>query len=190
MIVLLQPDADRATVEALLGRVRELGLEAAMLDSGKGRALEILGEDRGRALALRGAPGVREILTRRTALTGGEPLWPHFALRTGVRFLLLLSALVLLTAFFPPGLGDAAHPDNPLAGHQVEWYLRPAAGLVALAPQGAPWLAGAFGLVLWAVFFAWPFLDGKAARAPAARTLLRALGALVVAGLVALGVMS
>ena len=190
MIVLLQADADRAAVEALLGRVRDLGLEAAMLDCNKGRAIEILGENRGRALALRGAPGVAEILTRRAALSGGEPLWPHFALRTGVRLLLLLAALVLLAAFFPPGLGDAAHPDNPLAGHAVEWYLRPAAGLVALAPEGDSWLAGLLGLALWVVFFAWPFLDGKAVRAPAARTLLRVLGVLVVAALVALGVMS
>ncbi|MHC5211104.1 MAG: hypothetical protein ACYTG2_10335 [Planctomycetota bacterium] len=190
MIVLLQTDADRATIEALMARLSDLGLEAAMLDGSKGRALEILGDDRGRALALRGAPGVREILTRRLPLEGGEPIWPHFALRLGILSLLLLTVLVLLTAWFPPGLGDAAHPDTPRAGHAVEWYLRPAAGLVALAPEGAPWIAGVIGFLLWGLLLVWPFLDGSSSKPSAGFVMLRFVGALVALGVVLLGVFS
>jgi hypothetical protein len=190
MILLLRDGADQAAVVDLLERLQGLGLEAVPLDSLKGRAFEILGEDRGRALQLRDAPAVAEILTRRTALVGGEPLWPHFALRLGILALLLVVALLLLAAFFPPGLGDAARPDSPPVAHGVEWYMRPAAGLVGLFPEGLRWIAGLAGLALWALLIGWPFLDRAASRTPGARATLRALGVGVALAILALGALA
>jgi len=187
MIVLLRDDVDQAAVDDLLRRVEALGLQVRALDGARGRALEVLGEGRGRALELRGAPAVREILTRRTLLVGGEPLWPHFALRVGVVLLALLGLLFLLAAFLPPGLGDAAHADNPAAALPVEWYLRPFAGLCALLPEAARPLAGVTGLLLFLAFLLWPFLD-RATERPGLRHTL--LGVAVLAGLVALGVLA
>jgi len=190
MILLLRADADQAAIDDLFARLKALDLEAVVLDGLKGRAIEVVGENRGRALALRDAPAVREILTRRTGLQGGEPLWPHFMLRLGILALLLLVALLLLAAFLPPGLGDAAHPDNPLVGHGVEWYMRPAAGLVGLFPEGSRWLAGVIGLVLWGAFLSWPFLDRVPQRTAAGRALLAALGFAVVLMILVLGALA
>ena len=187
MIVLLRDDADQAAVDDLLRRVQALGLQVRALDGQRGRALEVLGESRGRALELRGAPAVREILTRRTPLAGGEPLWPHVALRLGIALLLLLSALFVLASFLPPGLGDAAHADNPSATLPVEWYLRPVAGLTALFPVAARPLAGVLVLLLFLAFLLWPLLDRSTAR-PGLRHAL--LGVIVLAALGALGALA
>ena len=110
MIVLLEPDAGPETVRDVVRAIEGLGLEAVPLREAKGHALEVLGAQRGRALELRGTPGVQEILTRRTALTGGEPLWPHGALRLAIMALPLLVVILLLSVFFPPALGDGVDP--------------------------------------------------------------------------------
>lgn len=154
MIVLLSPGLGQAQAAAVLARAAELGLELVPLDAGKGRAFEVVGPRRGEALGLRGVPGVAEILTRRTALTGGEPLWPHLALRVGALTLGLLGLLVLLAAFFPPGLGEAAGGE-PAVGAPVEWFLRLPALLVGFDSLGAAFLAPLF----WLLLAAWPFLD-------------------------------
>jgi hypothetical protein len=184
MIVLLRRDASQDEVEELLRRVAELELQATTLDGAKGRALEVSGPDLGRALALREASAVREILTRRTALVGGEPLWPHFALRLGIVALLLLVVLLLLAAMLPPGLGDRASPSEMPTDAALEWYLRPAGGLVALFPESLRVLAGVIGLVLWALFLFWPFVDRS--RSHGARFAVRLLAIVVLAGLAAL----
>jgi len=171
MIVLLTHDADTATVQDVLRRVEELGLRAVTLDTRRGRALEILGSDRGRALALRGTPGVREILTRRTALIGGEPVWPHFTLRVAILTLLILVVMAGLTAFRPPGLGDAVGATSTLVADadamaDVEWYLRPAAALVKLFGPERQGLAGAVAMLGWLALLCWPFIDRRKKRLP------------------------
>lgn len=158
MIVLIRPDADTDTVAGLIASVRDMGLEVTPLDLAKGSAFEVRGPDRGRVLELRGAPGVEGILTRRTALVGGEPLWPHFTLRLGVLALALLVVLFLLTAFFPPGLGDKAQ-SGAAPAEVFEAYLRPLAGFLALFPHGLVFLGGFVVLLLWVAFLLWPFLD-------------------------------
>ena len=107
MIVLLRHGADAGDVREFVDAVRALGLDVVPLDDRKGRGFEILGIDRGKVLALRDSPAVAEILTRRTALTGGEPLWPHFLLRLTVLGLAVLSAVLLVAAWLPPRLADA-----------------------------------------------------------------------------------
>jgi quinol-cytochrome oxidoreductase complex cytochrome b subunit len=179
MIVLLTTDADDAARAALLTRARELELELTPLEGSKGLAYEVLGAGRGRALELRGAPAVAEILTRRKALSGGEPLWPHFVLRLSILAILAVAALALLAVVWPPPLG------SPLDGAPtitaVEWYLRPPAALVDALPSLGPVLAALF----WLVLLLWPFLDRLDPARPAGRAFGLACRALAVVLLLA-----
>ncbi|MCB9898574.1 MAG: hypothetical protein H6825_11260 [Planctomycetes bacterium] len=188
MMVLLHDGVDQATVDAVIARAEELGLSVAPVEGRRGRALAVSGPELGRALALRGTPGVAEILTRRTALAGGEPLWPHFVLRVTTLFLLLLATLALLAGFLPPGLGDdggAVRDHAPTV--TTEWYLR--------APSAIDDRLGSTGLLLlgllWAALLFMPLVDRFDAQTPAGRTgalAVRVLGLAVVAALVLLGV--
>jgi hypothetical protein len=184
VIVLLRHGADAGDVRELVDAVRALGLEVVPLDDRKGRGFEILGTDRGKVLALRDSPAVAEILTRRTALAGGEPLWPHFALRLAVLGLLLLSAVLLVAAWLPPRLADAA-PGTGATG--VDWYLRPLDAFLAFFPGGWRPLGGTLFLLFWVLFIFWPFLDRSAAGSRTAK-LVRMMGVLLLLFMALLGV--
>jgi hypothetical protein len=182
MIVLLTHDATPEVAHAIADRIRAFGLQAVPLDDAKGRAFEVLGDERGQVLTLVGQPGVREILTRRVPLTGGEPLWPHFALRVGILAVLVISSLLLLTAYVPPGLGDpatgASRVDAPL-----EWYLRAPDVLIGRLPSSLRGVGGAVILVLGLGILFVPWLDRKlsgAGRGAAVGTGLRVAGAAVL----------
>jgi len=179
MILLLKHDATEASIKEVKDAVEALGLSTAPLDDGRGRALEIVGADPSRVLGLRGLAAVEEILTRRTPLKGGEPLWPHFALRLGILTLLLLAVLALLSAYLPAGLGDRAN--GAMGMPVVEWYLRPLAGLREILGGGTRVATGLF----WVLFFAWPFLDRTST--PRGRLLLKVMGVALIVLLLALG---
>jgi quinol-cytochrome oxidoreductase complex cytochrome b subunit len=173
VIVLIRPDADAVTVEALVRAIRELGLEAVHLDETKGRAIEVVGSERGAALALRDQPAVAEILTRRARLVGGDPIWPHFTLRLAILLVYLVTVLVVLTAFAAPGLGDLAEPTADSGTGAPEWYLRPLGAFLGLFPDGLRWLGGTLVLLFWVLLFAWPFLDRSDPETPRGRRILR-----------------
>ncbi|GEM_PF-6720290 len=154
MIVLLSPTADAATIEAALDKAAQLGLHMIALDDKAGRGFEAVGPGRGRALELRGVPGVAEILTRRVAISGGEPLWPHGALRIGWMTMVVLALLVLLAAWFPPSLGDPASGGETILP-VAEWYLRLPELALEMAPSATPILMPLF----WVVLLFWPFID-------------------------------
>jgi len=180
MILLLKHDVTEASVRDLKDAVTALGLSTAPLDDGRGKALEVVGADPSRVLGLRGHAAVAEILTRRTPLVGGEPVWPHFTVRLLIVALLLLSVLALLTAFFPRGLGDHASGATP-GPLVVEWYLRPLLGFRGLLGPLARIGTGLF----WILFFAWPFLDR--ANTARGRLLLKVMGAALLLLVVVLG---
>ena len=192
MIVLLEPDVSAETHRKIVESIRALDLDVVPLELGARRALEVVGPDPGRVLALSGTEGVLEILTRRTPLSGGEPIWPHFTLRVLIATLLLTVLLALLTAFFPPGLGDPATATPPAEVPAVEWYLRPLDVVLSRLP-GA--LGGWLVLVFWLALFLLPFLDRAdptTAHGRKAVLALRIFGlATLAAGVVfALGVLS
>jgi quinol-cytochrome oxidoreductase complex cytochrome b subunit len=180
MILLLRADSDAATEARLLDAIRALGLEAAPLDETKGRALEIIGDDPSRAFTLRTDPAVERILTRREVQEGTEPLWPHGAVQIGILFLLLFTAIMLLTAFAPPGLGDQAEIGSYSDRPSYEWYLRPLAAFLRLF-ESAPWLGGTLVLVLWLGLALWPFIDRLRTSSPRRVLLVRILGVLLIA---------
>jgi len=182
MIILVRADASAAQVDALGRRIRDLGLTVVVLDDAKGRALEVLGDERGRVLSLADDPAVEEVLTRRTPLAGGEPLWPHAALRVGMLAVALLSVLLLLAAFFPPALSDPARP--PLAKSPApEWYARPPAAVLEAFPSSIRWIGGALVLLFGAALLLLPYLDRFDPETPKGRAvgrLVRAAGAVVL----------
>jgi quinol-cytochrome oxidoreductase complex cytochrome b subunit len=180
MILLLKHDATEASIRELKDAVVALGLSTTPLDDGRGKALEVVGADPSQVLGLREHAAVAEILTRRTPLVGGEPVWPHFTLRLLIVALVLLSVLALLTGFVPRGLGDRASgtTTGPLL---VEWYLRPLLGFKSLLGPLARVGTGLF----WVLFFAWPFLDR--ANTARGRLLLKVMGGALLLLVVVLG---
>lgn len=179
MIVLLKPGTTPEVAHAIADKIRGFGLQAVPLDDAKGRAFEVLGEERGQVLTLVGEPGVLEVLTRRVPLTGGEPLWPHFALRVGILAVLVVSLLLLLTAFVPPGLGDpasgATRVDAPL-----EWYLRAPEVLLGGLPGSLRVVGGGLILLLGLGILFLPWIDRKLSGAGRGATVgagLRVAGA-------------
>jgi quinol-cytochrome oxidoreductase complex cytochrome b subunit len=194
VILLLRKDAPADSVRALDDRIRAMGLTTVTLDDAKGRAIEVLGDDRGQALAMADDPAVEEILTRRRPLVGGEPIWPHFALRLGMLAVAVISAVLLLAAFLPPGLGDPA--SHPLASKPpVEWYLRPPTFLIEALPASLRWLGGTLVFLFGAAFIALPWIDGGDLSTPRGRAVaraVRAVGALVflISLVLVLGVLS
>ena len=195
MIVLLRHDTDAETARALLARIRELDLDAVPLDTERGKAFEVVGADPSRVQELQGEPGVQEILTRRTPLVGGEPVWPHFALRVAILAVLLLVVLALLSAFLPPSLMEPATAETPEVRPAVEWYLRPLDGFLQVFGEDGRTMGGILVLLFWLVLFLWPWIDRGNPNTEKGRKLslaLRGVGLLIFAiGVVlALGVMS
>ena len=189
MIVLLEPDAGPEAVREVVSAIEELGLQAVPLGDAKGHALEVIGSDRGRALELRGAPGVQEILTRRTALAGGEPLWPHGALRLAILAVPLLVVILLLSVLFPPPLGDRVDPAATDGPRVVEWYLRPVTAVLDAFPAGAGFLGSVIVALYWILLFLWPFVDRADPTTPRGRKValaVRVMGAAVIVLLVVL----
>ena len=182
MIVLLEPNVTVETHRALLESIRALELDAVPLEFGARRALEVVGADPSRVLELADAEGVLEILTRRTPLTGGEPVWPHFTIRVVIAALLLAVLLSLLTAFFPPGLGDRATATPPAEASPVEWYLRPLDVVLHKLPGV---LGGWVVLLFWLALFLVPFIDRADTTTPRGRTMLLVLRVVGLATLAA-----
>ena len=194
MIILLRHDVTPAQVKDLNERIRALGLETVPHDDAKGQAIEVLGDERGRVLALGGRPGVEEILTRRLPLAGGEPLWPHFALRLGILTIAVLVVVLLLSAFLPPSLGDSA--STPLARRpSVEWYLRAPTAVLEAFPASMRWLGGTLVLLFGLGILCLPWIDRFDPATPRGRAVSRAVRAagalvLVVSLVLMLGVLS
>jgi len=189
MIVLLRSDVDDAQVQDLHDRIAGLGFQVMRLDEGKGGAFEVTGLVTSPVLAFRHHPAVADILTRRRPVEGDEPLWPHGVLKIGMLLLFLLAVMLLLTGFFPPGLGDQAEATATAPSVTLEWYLRPLAAFLDLFPSHPAWIGGTLVLVLWLGLLLWPFLDRTDPSAPRGhRTLLmlRVMGVLLILVAVAL----
>lgn len=176
MIILLRRDVTPAQVLDLNEKIRAMGLQTVPLDDAKGQAIEVLGDERGSVLALAGGPGVEEILTRRHPLTGGEPLWPHVALRAGILAIGVVIALLILSVFLPPSLGDAA--SQPLASRPpVEWYLRPPTAVLEAFPRSIRWVGGTLVLLFGLVLLLLPWIDRFDPATPRGRVVSRAVRA-------------
>jgi quinol-cytochrome oxidoreductase complex cytochrome b subunit len=186
VIVLLEPEAGPETVREVVRAIEELGLQAVPLDDAKGGALEVIGAERGRALELRGTPGIQEILTRRTALVGGEPLWPHGVLRLAIMAVPLVVVILLLSVIFPPPLGDRVDPAALEGPRVVEWYLRPVTAVLHAFPAGASFVGSVIIALYWILLFLWPFVDRADPQTPRGRRVALAVRVMGIAVIVLL----
>ncbi|TAH39638.1 MAG: hypothetical protein EYC70_02290 [Planctomycetota bacterium] len=189
MILVLRSGVGEAEVEDVVLALTAAGARSRVL-RGAGRPLvHVLERPRGgvrRFARHRAVEGV-EPLSRSRQRRIGRPFYPHHFLGWCAAMLLLSGALVLLSGFFPRGLGESPDPRLPPAEVQAPWYLRPLSGLLHLFPPGwewAAWLAAAL-LALTACLV--PALDRGRGRLPGAPAL--AAGLALAAAALALSVL-
>ena len=180
MILLLRHEATDADVTDLRERLGELGFESSRLDGEQGRALEVRGDHVQELVALRSHRAVEGLLANEAISGRDEPLWPHGMLQLLMLLVVIVAALLVLTAVAPAGLEERADLGAAPPAEGSEWYMRPLAAFLRVFP--AP-LGGILVLVLWTGLIAWPFLDRK--REPDTRArrdalLVRIMGALLI----------
>ena len=92
---------------------------------------------------------------------------------------MIVTAILLLTAFTPPGLGDQAEIGTYSVAPSYEWYLRPLAAFLQVFGS-AHWLGGFFVLLLWTGLLFWPFIDRRRTSSERRVLLVRILGVLLI----------
>lgn len=127
-------------------------------------------------------PRVKEVVALNPE-TAARTFFPHQFLRVMSGVLLAGGALVLLAAWFPPGVGATHDPFARPAALARPWYLHWRAGLESLAP-GA--LATAMLIVLPLVLLFWPLLDRFRDGRPLRPWLVPAAGVLMFLAFLAL----
>jgi len=104
------------------------------------------------------------------ARAGGEPFYPHFMLRDGLVWVLLLGGVAILATLVPWEVGEKADPLAPApAGLKPEWYFLFMYQALRMLPPRVLWvegeMLGVFAFVVaGAVLILVPFLDVWAAR--------------------------
>jgi len=116
------------------------------------------------------------------------PFLPDFMLRDMVIWLVVLDIIILLSVFFPWELGVKADPFSPApAGIKPEWYFLPVYQLLKYFPK----LTGIFiSSVIPLVLIFWPFFDKSKNRHPFKRPISMAIGMIVLAAFLVLGMMA
>ena len=66
---------------------------------------------------------------------GGEPFFPHHALKDATTMYVVIGVLLTLALLSPPHLGDPADPLSTPAGIKPEWYFLPAYQLLKYVPE-------------------------------------------------------
>jgi len=189
VIVLLSRGASPEEVEAVLARMRALGIPGASLEVGSLRLIHVTRGRARRARWLLSEPTVEAIVPTSgpRVRRDGRRFYPFHTLCATALGLLLLGLLVLLAGFFPPGVTSAPAAGEMAPAPEWPWYLAPMRGVLALAP-GPAWVGPSLLVALGALFLAFPLLDrtrgdGVRARAPAL-----AAGILVMIMVLALGI--
>ena len=113
------------------------------------------------------------------------PFFPDFAANLLMVVLLVFGVLLSVAVFFPPALFDQADPLTPLLHTQPRWYLLPVRDLLRGLPGGMATLAV---VVFIALLLLVPIIDRKPHPTAWQRILHRALGLLVIAAWILMGV--
>lgn len=111
--------------------------------------------------------------------------FPDFLVDLFIAFLLTLGLLLSVAIVFPVHLGDLADPISPLSGVQPRWYLMPLHQLLEMVSSP---LAALLALVALTIVFFLPVFDGGPVESSRGRTIRLAVGALVAAAGILLGV--
>lgn len=87
---------------------------------------------------------------------GAHPFFPDHAMKTAAIAIGLLIIITNLVAIFPPGIGQAANPEEVASNVAPPWYFAAIYKWITIVPREA----GLFGVMLFfALFTIYPFLD-------------------------------
>ncbi len=161
MIIVLNQGTDAAAVKEVLERLEQVGLRGRQLEGLDRPVVHVLNGPSWHAKELAGMECVSALVPtsgprhRRE----GRRFFPYHFLAWSVQLLLMLSGLILLSGFFPPGLGRPA--DVLAAGEHADapWFFRGVHGFLDLFPEGS----GSFPMLVlslvWLAFFLLPEID-------------------------------
>ena len=179
MILVLDPTSSKEECQEVLAEMEKLGLRGELLGGLEKPLVHVVegaGRRARRLLALRAVQGLVPTSGPRIRLRGRHFFPFHFINWTSAA-LPVIGLLVALAGFFPPGLGQEVDPTAPPPDIEVPWFAVLPARFAATGWKGAA-AAGALLAFLLLV----PWLDRSRGRALAARTVVVAVGAALVAG--------
>ncbi len=161
MIIVLKQGSDAGAIQEVIDGLTDVGLKSRQLDGLERPVVHVLNGPSWHAKELAKLEQVSALVPtsgprhRRE----GRRFFPFHFLAWSVLLLLLLSSLILLSGFFPPGLGRPA--DVLVEGEHADalWFFRGVHGFLDLFPQGS----GSFPMLLlsliWLAFFLLPEID-------------------------------
>ena len=134
-----------------------------------------------------GLKGENEPTAEEIRAEGGEPFFPHHALRDMTTTYVVLGLLVSLAVLYPAHLGEPADPLNTPLGIKPEWYFLPAYQLLKYVPE-------AVGVQIPPLFLGLLILlplviDRSPERHPQRRLKALAIGAVVMGLIAVLGLL-
>ncbi|MBC8329669.1 MAG: hypothetical protein ISR76_02580 [Planctomycetes bacterium] len=166
MIIVLNLGSDDQAVQQVLDGLEEVGLRGRRLDGLDRPVVHVLNGPSWHAKELAKLDPVSALIPtsgprhRRE----GRRFFPYHFLAWSVLLLLVLSGLIVLSGYFPPGLG---RPANVLIeGEHTDalWFFRGIHGFLDLFPAGS----GSFPMLLltliWLAFFLLPEIDRTSGR--------------------------
>ncbi|RMH02959.1 MAG: hypothetical protein D6702_07390 [Planctomycetota bacterium] len=184
MIIVLKEGSGEAEVREVLDRLEEVGLRGRELEGRPRRVIHVLNGPTWKAKPLARLEAVSALVPtsgprhRRE----GRRFFPYHFLAWAVLLLLVLSGLVLLSGFFPPGLGRPADVLGEAGSAQALWFFRGVAGFLSLLPEDSV-AAGVLALFLiWLAFFFLPEIDRTTGPARLKRLPIVALGLFFLLG--------
>ena len=189
MIVVLERGTSAKELDGVLERMRELGLSGQALHVGSKPMIHVTGGSTRRAKRLLALERVQAIVPTSgpRVRQEGRRFFPYHALQAGAVGMVLLGALVALAGFFPPGVGSAPVPGEPLPAPEWPWYLAPLRGLLRLAPARPSWIGPTMLVLLGALVLSLPVLDRSRSALARARWPVLAAGLILLAVLAFLG---
>ena len=130
--------------------------------------------------------GREEEDTRRQISEGGEPSFPHHALKRIAVIYLVLGLVLTLAILAPLSLYEQADPLVVPEKIEHAWYFLTLSGMARYMPEPAAislFLLGGLLLLIW------PFLDRGPERHPKRRPISTALGIAVILGMIVFSIL-
>jgi quinol-cytochrome oxidoreductase complex cytochrome b subunit len=177
MLLELETDSTEEQADEILGRLQKMGYEGRLLRDGSRLLVHIVDQYGGSSRAIRGIPGVAA--ARRTPRSL-RPFYPYHVINWSIISLGLLTVLVLLAGWLPPGLGPNVDLQAPPPGLGPPWYFRGLDQFLLFFPEALAPLAVLAATLFWVVLFALPWLDRSAGHTPRQRPIAVFLGVLTI----------
>ncbi|MHC4778329.1 MAG: hypothetical protein ACYTFG_07135 [Planctomycetota bacterium] len=158
MILLLKTGITVEEADGLAEAIRSRGAEAVSTMTGDRILLKVTGSPTDipdiSALGL-----VEAVLPEPRPEDGTTPVWPDVFLSHGAVACAILSVLILLAAFLPPGLAEQADPLSPPEEVRPGWYFAAMFRILKLFPASLDFLGVVCILAILVAVLFLPFID-------------------------------